>query len=115
MINQSRIAMQDGELTKQSLDLKEGFDFFHLPHPELPDDHPDNRLAGWHNVWLDDQVRLAGGLAGWLGGWLAGWLATQQGAPAGSPSRHPSKPPQLVATAGRHCSPLGRPAGAHGQ
>jgi isopenicillin N synthase-like dioxygenase len=42
----------DRELTKQRRDLKEVFDFAHLPYPELPDDHPDNhaRVDG-HNQW----------------------------------------------------------------
>eukprot|EP00887_Chlorella_sp_A99_P004141 scaffold23.g4141.t1 len=32
----------DDEFTKQSLDLKEGFDFAHVPHPELPESDPLN-------------------------------------------------------------------------
>lgn len=31
------------ELTKQKLDLKEGFDVGHPPRPDLPDDAPENR------------------------------------------------------------------------
>lgn len=35
----------DRELTKNVRDLKEVFDFGYLAHPELPDDHPENRAA----------------------------------------------------------------------
>ena len=35
----------DRELTKNRRDLKEVFDFAAVPHPELPEDHPDNRAA----------------------------------------------------------------------
>ena len=42
----------DRELTKNARDLKEVFDFAHVPHPDLPDDHPDNfaRVDGF-NRW----------------------------------------------------------------
>ncbi|EFN50719.1 hypothetical protein CHLNCDRAFT_10090, partial [Chlorella variabilis] len=43
------------ELTKQSLDLKEVFDCGRVPHPELPDDHPDNRTIEGHNQWPPGQ------------------------------------------------------------
>ncbi|KAK9817991.1 hypothetical protein WJX72_005406 [[Myrmecia] bisecta] len=43
------------ELTKQVLDLKEGFDFGHKPHPELPDDHPHNRTLDGCNRWPGGQ------------------------------------------------------------
>jgi hypothetical protein len=49
------------ELTKQSLDLKEVFDVARVPHPELPNDHPDNRTVDGHNLWPPGQVRLAKG------------------------------------------------------
>ena len=35
----------DRELTKNRRDLKEVFDFAALPHPELPEGHPDSRAA----------------------------------------------------------------------
>ena len=35
----------DRELTKNRRDLKEVFDFAAVPHPELSEDHPDNRAA----------------------------------------------------------------------
>ncbi len=35
----------DRELTKNARDLKEVFDYGFVPHPELPADHPKNRLA----------------------------------------------------------------------
>jgi isopenicillin N synthase-like dioxygenase len=35
----------DRELTKNVRDLKEVFDFGYIAHPELPDDHPENRAA----------------------------------------------------------------------
>ena len=42
----------DRELTKNKRDLKEVFDFGVVPHPELPDDHPENRAAvDGYNQW----------------------------------------------------------------
>lgn len=42
----------DRELTKNARDLKEVFDFGLEPHPELPSDHPKNRLpVDGHNRW----------------------------------------------------------------
>ena len=42
----------DRELTKNARDLKEVFDFGLEPHPELPSDHPANRLpVDGHNRW----------------------------------------------------------------
>ncbi len=42
----------DRELTKNARDLKEVFDFAKAPHPELPDDHPENRSAvDGYNRW----------------------------------------------------------------
>ncbi|MEM9489580.1 MAG: 2OG-Fe(II) oxygenase family protein [Myxococcota bacterium] len=42
----------DRELTKRARDLKEVFDFAHLPYPELPDDHPRNHApVDGHNQW----------------------------------------------------------------
>ena len=41
----------DDELTKQSLDLKEIFDFCYVPHPNLPPDHPSNKTIDGHNRW----------------------------------------------------------------
>lgn len=42
----------DRELTKNARDLKEVFDYGSVPHPELPADHPENRLAvDGHNRW----------------------------------------------------------------
>ena len=46
----------DRELTKRSRDLKEVFDFAHVPHPELPDDHPRNFApVDGHNRWPADR------------------------------------------------------------
>lgn len=39
------------ELTKQTRDLKEVFDFCRVPHPELPEDHPSNRTIDGYNRW----------------------------------------------------------------
>lgn len=39
------------EFTKQKMDLKEGFDFRHVQHPNLPDDHPDNFDPQGNNRW----------------------------------------------------------------
>ena len=42
----------DRELTKNTRDLKEVFDFGGITHPELPDDHPNNRdMVNGHNLW----------------------------------------------------------------
>jgi isopenicillin N synthase-like dioxygenase len=41
------------ELTKNTRDMKEVFDFGHSPHPELPDDHPANRTQDGFNRWPD--------------------------------------------------------------
>eukprot|EP00670_Eutreptiella_braarudii_P028647 CAMPEP_0174379148 /NCGR_PEP_ID=MMETSP0811_2-20130205/122517_1 /TAXON_ID=73025 ORGANISM="Eutreptiella gymnastica-like, Strain CCMP1594" /NCGR_SAMPLE_ID=MMETSP0811_2 /ASSEMBLY_ACC=CAM_ASM_000667 /LENGTH=373 /DNA_ID=CAMNT_0015531591 /DNA_START=119 /DNA_END=1240 /DNA_ORIENTATION=- len=41
----------DDEFTKQTRDWKEGFDFGHKPHPELDDEHPDNRCMDGCNRW----------------------------------------------------------------
>ncbi len=42
----------DRELTKRARDLKEVFDFAHVPYPELPDRHPDNFApVDGHNQW----------------------------------------------------------------
>jgi isopenicillin N synthase-like dioxygenase len=45
----------DRELTKNARDLKEVFDFAHVPFPDLPDDHPNNfaRVDGF-NRWPED-------------------------------------------------------------
>lgn len=44
----------DRELTKNRRDRKEIFDFAHVPHPELPDDHPDNvSPIDGRNQWPD--------------------------------------------------------------
>ncbi|MEM7223160.1 MAG: 2-oxoglutarate and iron-dependent oxygenase domain-containing protein [Pseudomonadota bacterium] len=44
----------DRELTKNARDLKEVFDFGLEPHPELPSDHPKNRLpVDGYNQWPD--------------------------------------------------------------
>ena len=45
----------DRELTKRARDLKEVFDFAHVPFPELPDDHPDNFApVDGFNQWPND-------------------------------------------------------------
>ncbi len=44
----------DRELTKNTRDLKEVFDFGRVPHPELPDDHAANRdRINGYNRWPD--------------------------------------------------------------
>jgi len=46
----------DRELTKEKRDQKEVFDFICVPHPELPDNHPDNfsKVDGV-NQWSEGQ------------------------------------------------------------
>jgi isopenicillin N synthase-like dioxygenase len=44
----------DRELTKNREDWKEVFDFGFVPHPELPDSHPDNRTEDGRNLWPED-------------------------------------------------------------
>ncbi len=45
----------DRELTKNARDLKEVFDYAAVPHPELPEDHPDNSAAvDGSNRWPAD-------------------------------------------------------------
>jgi hypothetical protein len=44
------------ELTKQTLDLKELFDVGRVPHPHLPDNHPENRTIEGVNRWPPGQV-----------------------------------------------------------
>lgn len=46
------------ELTKQTRDLKELFDFCRVPHPHLPDDHPDNHTIDGYNRWPQGQPEL---------------------------------------------------------
>lgn len=41
------------ELTKNTRDMKEVFDFGHTPHPELPDDNPANWTQDGFNRWPD--------------------------------------------------------------
>jgi isopenicillin N synthase-like dioxygenase len=41
------------ELTKNTRDMKEVFDFGQAPHPELPDDDPSNRTQDGFNRWPD--------------------------------------------------------------
>lgn len=42
----------DRELTKNTRDLKEVFDFGRVAYPELPDSHPDNRdMINGYNLW----------------------------------------------------------------
>jgi isopenicillin N synthase-like dioxygenase len=41
----------DRELTKNRRDMKEVFDFGHVPDPSLPEDHPDNRTEDGWNQW----------------------------------------------------------------
>jgi isopenicillin N synthase-like dioxygenase len=48
----------DRELTKNARDLKEVFDFAHVPFPNLPDDHPNNF------AWVDGFNRWPEDLAG---------------------------------------------------
>ncbi len=46
----------DRELTKRARDLKEVFDFAHVPYPDRPDDHPDNYApVDGHNQWPADR------------------------------------------------------------
>lgn len=44
------------ELTKNTRDMKEVFDFGHLPHPELPDHDPANRTRDGFNQWPDPSL-----------------------------------------------------------
>jgi isopenicillin N synthase-like dioxygenase len=41
----------DRELTKNVRDMKEVFDFGHVPKPDLLEDHPDNRTEDGWNQW----------------------------------------------------------------
>lgn len=41
----------DRELTKNARDMKEVFDFGHVPNPDLPEDHPDNHTEDGWNQW----------------------------------------------------------------
>ncbi|CAM9461126.1 unnamed protein product [Choristocarpus tenellus] len=41
----------DDELTKQTLDWKQGFDIGHVPHPDLDPSHPANVVAEGFNQW----------------------------------------------------------------
>jgi isopenicillin N synthase-like dioxygenase len=41
----------DRELTKNARDMKEVFDFGHVPNPALPEDHPDNHTDDGWNQW----------------------------------------------------------------
>lgn len=42
------------ELTKRKVDMKELFDFGHVPYPEFADDAPENRVLDGFNQWPDD-------------------------------------------------------------
>jgi isopenicillin N synthase-like dioxygenase len=44
------------ELTKNTRDMKEVFDFGHSPHPELPDDDPANRTQDGFNRWPEARL-----------------------------------------------------------
>jgi isopenicillin N synthase-like dioxygenase len=44
------------ELTKNTRDMKEVFDFGHAPHAELPDDDPTNRTQDGFNRWPDARL-----------------------------------------------------------
>jgi len=48
------MGFSDDELTKQSKDLKQIFDFCYVPHPELPASHPLNRTLDGHNRWPEN-------------------------------------------------------------
>lgn len=51
----------DRELTKNARDLKEVFDYAAVPHPELPEDHPDNSAAvDGSNRWPADLSHFRG-------------------------------------------------------
>jgi len=41
----------DDEYTKQKLDVKQCFDFRHVPHPALPETHPQNYDPQGVNLW----------------------------------------------------------------
>jgi isopenicillin N synthase-like dioxygenase len=41
----------DRELTKNIRDMKEVFDFGHVPNPNLPENHPDNLTDDGWNLW----------------------------------------------------------------
>ena len=44
------------ELTKNTRDMKEVFDFGFIPHPELPDDDPANWTKDGFNQWPDERL-----------------------------------------------------------
>lgn len=44
----------DDEFTKRKLDVKQCFDFRHVPHPSLPEDHSRNYDPQGHNQWPED-------------------------------------------------------------
>ena len=44
------------ELTKNTRDMKEVFDFGFTPHPELPDDDPTNWTRDGFNQWPEDRL-----------------------------------------------------------
>ena len=46
----------DDELTKQRRDWKELFDCGHVPCPDLPADHEDNRVLDGYNQWPDEAL-----------------------------------------------------------
>ena len=57
------------EFTKRKMDIKEGFDFRHVAHQELPDYHPDNFDPQGVNRWPegDQEFRCAGlRVQGWM-------------------------------------------------
>lgn len=55
----------DDEFTKQSLDLKEGFDFAHVPHPELPESDPLNHCVVGSNRWPAGQPAFKDAMKAW--------------------------------------------------
>ncbi|KAL4448553.1 hypothetical protein ABPG75_005772 [Micractinium tetrahymenae] len=55
------------ELTKQTRDLKELFDFCRVPHPELPDDHPSNLTIEGYNRWPEGQPEFRAAMTAYYG------------------------------------------------
>ena len=54
--NENARGWYNRELTKNTRDMKEVFDFGHIPHPELPDDDPANWTQDGLNRWPDGRL-----------------------------------------------------------
>ncbi len=85
----------DRELTKNRRDLKEVFDFAAVPHPRLPDEHPQNRAAvdgvnRWPTGLPEFRTTMLEYLAACerLSLWLLGALCAGLGLPEDTLTRH---------------------------